>query len=367
MEWLEALILGVVQGITEFLPVSSDGHLTITQMAFAWLTGQSRSGQENLFFDIMLHVGTLAAILLYYRSAIWQGGRGFLLDAKDVPPGFDRKSVLRVGLLAAVATSPLVPFALFFKKRLEEMFQSSQAAGVGFLITAAVLLLVSHRMKGPDGEKGPAQTTWLDALLIGIAQMFAPLPGVSRSGLTIAAALHLGFSRTWSVGFSLLIAVPAICGAAVFELKDAIKDPAALGLTPERIAQTLAATVVAGLVGYLAILWLIRVVRDGRLWYFSVYLIALGALVLALSRVSGGSRDGGGAKALDRTAGRGDSRSADRRTGAGAWLFMDRADSASSRPVDVQADLDVLRHSDGGRAAGLLLVRSLANGQAPGG
>ena len=282
MEWLESLILGVVQGITEFLPVSSDGHLTITQMAFAWLTGQSRSGQENLFFDIMLHVGTLAAILLYYRNAIWQGARGFLLDATDVPPGFDRQSVLRVGLLAAVATSPLVPFALFFKKRLEEMFQSSQAAGVGFLITAAVLLLVSYRLQGPDGEKGPAQTTWLDALLIGIAQMFAPLPGVSRSGLTIAAALGLGFSRTWSVGFSLLIAVPAICGAAVFELKDAIKDPAALGLTPDRIAQTLAATVVAGLVGYLAILWLIRVVRAGRLWYFSVYLIALGTLVLAL-------------------------------------------------------------------------------------
>ena len=100
--------------------------------------------------------------------------------------------MFRVGLLAAVATSPLVPFALFFKKRLEEMFQSSQAAGVGFLITAAVLLLVSLRLRGPEGGKGPAQTTWLDALLIGIAQMFAPLPGVSRSGLTIAAALGAG-------------------------------------------------------------------------------------------------------------------------------------------------------------------------------
>jgi undecaprenyl-diphosphatase len=366
MEWFESLVLGVVQGITEFLPVSSDGHLTITQMAFAWLTGESRSGQENLFFDIMLHVGTLAAILLYYRSAIWQGARGLLLDASDVPPGFDRKSVFRVGLLAAVATSPLVPFALFFKKRLEEMFQSSQAAGVGFLITAAVLL-VSYRLKGSDGEKGPAQTTWLDALLIGIAQMFAPLPGVSRSGLTVAAALGLGFSRTWSVGFSLLIAVPAICGAAVFELKDAIKDPAALGLTPDRMAQTLAATVVAGLVGYLAILWLIRVVRAGRLWYFSVYLIVLGALVLALSRVSGGSRDGGGAKALDRTTGRGDSRSADRRTGAGAGLFVDRAHPAGSRPVDFQADVLSPRHGAGGRSPGLLLGRFVANGPAGGG
>jgi undecaprenyl-diphosphatase len=367
MDWFEALVLGVVQGITEFLPVSSDGHLTITQMAFAWLTGQSRSGQENLFFDIMLHVGTLAAILVYYRAAIWQGARGFLLGAEDVPPGFDRQSVLRVGLLAAVATSPLVPFALFFKKRLEEMFQSSQAAGVGFLITAAVLLLVSYRLQGPDGGKGPAQTTWHDALLIGIAQMFAPLPGVSRSGLTIAAALGLGFSRVWSVGFSLLIAVPAICGAAVFELKDAIKDPGSLGLTPDRIAQTLAATVVAGLVGYLAILWLIRVVRAGRLWYFSVYLIALGALVLALSSMSGGSRNGGGAKALDRTAGSGAPRSARRRAGAGAGLPVDRANAAGSRPVDVQADAVFARRAAGGRAPDLLLVRSLAHGSARGG
>ena len=224
MEWLESLVLGVVQGITEFLPVSSDGHLAITQQAFAWLTGHSRSGQENLFFDIMLHAGTLAAILFYFRAVIVEGARGFLLGAGDVRPGLDRASVVRAGLLAAVATSPLVPFALFFKKRLEETFQSSQAAGVGFLITAAVLLLVSVRLKGPEGGKGLAQTTWVDALLIGIAQMFAPLPGVSRSGLTIAAALALGLSRTWSVGFSLLIAVPAICGAVVFELKDVIKD-----------------------------------------------------------------------------------------------------------------------------------------------
>ena len=86
MEWLESLILGAVQGVTEFLPVSSDGHLAITQQAFAWLTGRSRSGQEDLFFDIMLHVGTLVAILLYYRNAIWQGARGFLPNATDVPP-----------------------------------------------------------------------------------------------------------------------------------------------------------------------------------------------------------------------------------------------------------------------------------------
>ncbi|QEH33840.1 Undecaprenyl-diphosphatase [Aquisphaera giovannonii] len=319
MEWFESLLLGVIQGVTEFLPVSSDGHLAITQQAFAWLTGHRRTGKEDLFFDIMLHVGTLCAILFHYRKEIIEGARGFLTDAKARPadldtdsgdpaadktvrPGFDRASIFRVGLLAAVATSPLVPFALLFKKKLEEAFQSTTAAGVGFLITASALLIVTWRMRGQDGRKDAATMTWLDALLIGIAQTAAPLPGVSRSGMTIAAALLLGLTRTWSVGFSLLIAVPAICGAAVFELKDAVKDPAALGLTPDRIGQTLAATVLAGIVGYFAILWLIQVVRGGRLWYFSVYLIGLGSLVLALSAISGGSPDAGPAKSLDRTA-----------------------------------------------------------------
>jgi undecaprenyl-diphosphatase len=358
MEWLESLILGVVQGITEFLPVSSDGHLAITQQAFAWLTGRSRSGQEDLFFDIMLHAGTLAAILFCFRREIAEGARGLLVGASDVRPGLDRASVVRAGLLAAVATSPLVPFALFFKKRLEEMFQSSQAAGVGFLITAAVLCLVSVRMKGPEGEKGLGQTTWLDALLIGLAQMFAPLPGVSRSGLTIAAALALGLSRSWSVGFSLLIAVPAICGAVVFELKDVIKDHHALGLTPDRIGQTVAATVVAGLVGYFAILWLFRVVRARRLWYFSVYLIVLGSLVLTLSAIYGGSPNAGPAQTMDRSAGRRDPRPIAGGTGGSAGRPLDHAHAAGTRPDRPRVDT-----SEPGRPAciaGLLLERSLA-------
>jgi undecaprenyl-diphosphatase len=118
--------------------------------------------------------------------------------------------------------------------------------------------------------------TWVDALVIGVAQAFAPLPGVSRSGLTIAAALARGLARPWAVGFSLLIAVPTILGAAGYELlKSAEKPP-----STERIAQILAATALAGLVGYLAILWLVRIVNANRLWYFSVYLFLLAGLIL---------------------------------------------------------------------------------------
>jgi undecaprenyl-diphosphatase len=278
MEWFEALVLGLVQGLTEFLPVSSDGHLSITQQAFARLTGRGRTGAENLFFDVMLHLGTLAAIAIYFRAVVGTAARG-LLGSNGVAPAYRREAVIRTGLLAGIATLPLVPDALFLKDFLEKTFESTAAAGVGFLITAAVLA-VTIRLHG--GEKGPAETTWRDALLIGIAQMFAPLPGVSRSGLTVATALGLGLSRSWAVGFSLLMAVPAILGAAVFELRKVD----ASSLTADRVAQTIAATILAGVVGYGAIIWLVKIVRLGRLWCFSVYLVALGAAVLAAAALS---------------------------------------------------------------------------------
>jgi undecaprenyl-diphosphatase len=292
MEWLKAIVLGVVQGITEFLPISSDGHLLITQNVFDWLTGTRSSGEENLFFDVILHLGTTAAILVYYRREIAAGLRG-LLGASDVPEGFRRPEVIRVGVLAAIATTPLIPLALFFMKWIKRSFEGITVAGVGFLITAMILLLTAW-LSRRNGTKGPAEMSWREALLIGIAQMFAPLPGVSRSGLTIAAGLALGLSRPWAVGFSLLIAVPAILGAAVKEIKDI--DPATL--TTDYVAQALAATVVAGVVGYAAITWLVRIVRTGRIWYFSVYLIVVGMLVLAVA-MSGGLADAGRSSTLD--------------------------------------------------------------------
>ncbi len=275
MAWLEALVLGLVQGITEFLPVSSDGHLLLTENLFAWLTGQTKSGKENLFFFVILHLGTTCAILYYHRKSIVQGFRG-LAGSEDVAPGFHRAQVVRAGLLAALATSPLVPFALFLKKPLEKTFEGTTVAAYGFILTAAVLMATAW-LSRKDGAKGPAEMSWLDALLIGIAQMVAPLPGVSRSGVTIAAALALGLSRTWAVNFSLLIAVPAILGAVVFEIKDV--NPSVL--TVDKLAQAAAGTIVAGLVGYFAIIWLTRVVRSGRLWCFSLYLIVLAIIVLS--------------------------------------------------------------------------------------
>src|SRR5438270_11739647 len=133
MEWLEAMVLGIVQGITEFLPVSSDGHLLVTQNIFARLTGIAHSGKENLFFDVMLHLGTTVAILVYNRAAIAKAWRG-LLGSDDVPAGFRRPELIRIGLLAAVATSPLIPLALGVKDKIEATFEGVTVAGYGFLV-----------------------------------------------------------------------------------------------------------------------------------------------------------------------------------------------------------------------------------------
>ena len=295
MDWIESLALGVVQGLTEFLPISSDGHLNITQLGFNALTGRSKDVEEEIFFIVMLHVGTLLAIVLHYRQQAIAGAKGLLTDSPEVSPPFRRAAVIRTGLLAFLATLPLIPDKLFFMKYIEEAFKSLTATGAGFLITAAILIM-TIRLKG--GDKGPAETSWLDALLVGIAQMFAPLPGVSRSGLTISAALALGFSKTWAVNFSLMMAVPAILGATVFELRKL--DPSTL--SGERVAQIVASTALAGAIGYLAIVWLLRLVRSGRLWYFSVYLVLLGLGLIAVDQwTSAGRRpDARPSQALDR-------------------------------------------------------------------
>jgi undecaprenyl-diphosphatase len=290
----------VLQGLTEFLPVSSSGHLAVGSALFRSI-GEVGSSPDGLFFAVMLHVGTLAAILLYYRRVSWEGARHL------IGGGLGRSKVVRSGLLAVVATLPAVVVGLTLKEEVDQAFRSVVVPGFAFLVTAALLLMTTRMV---EGTKGPLESTWTDALIIGLAQAVAITPGISRSGSTIVAALALGFSRPWAVGFSLLMAVPAILGAAVLEVREI--DPQSL--TPEFIRLTAVASAVSGLVGYGAIVWLVRIVRAGRLWYFSVYLVLLSATVLgtvALSRVSRlesesrGMTDGQGrrSEALDRPTG----------------------------------------------------------------
>lgn len=354
MSWLVALVLGAIQGVTEFLPISSDGHLAVATQAFAALRGTRVDGAESLFFNVMLHLGTLGAILVYYRDPVALTFRG-ALGAPKVPLPFRRTALIRTGALAAVATLPAVVVGLCFKDQVEAATASPAMAAAGFLVTATVLLL-TLRLSG--GSKGADRTTWLDALLIGTGQAFAILPGVSRSGMTIATALGLGLSRSWSVGFSLLMAVPAILGAVTLELKEV--DPATL--TPERIGQTVAATLLAGLVGYGAIIWLIRIVRGGRLWYFSVYLVVLAGAVLLSFPIRGGV-DAGSAPTTpldrsDRVVSLGARPGAD---GDDAAVAGDRPDGGRPRPGPPAADPGRVGR---GRDAGLDLGGPLGRGGA---
>ena len=272
LEWVRAILLGLIQGVTEFLPISSDGHLSLLQiLSQGWGEKSQETGPYHVFFDVMLHVGTTVAILVHYRKQIAAGIKGFLGDP-HVPDFYVRPALFRLAGLVFVALLPLLPVVLV-KDKIEETYENLYVVGFGFL-TTAVVLLVTHFLSG--GKKGPDTMTWVDALLIGCAQALAPLPGVSRSGLTIAAALMRGCTTSWSVGFSLAIAVPAIGGATLLQLRKLLH----MELSSSQIAQILLASTIAGLVGYVAILWLLRIVRSERLWYFSVYLFVLSAVIL---------------------------------------------------------------------------------------
>ena len=272
MEWVRAIVLGLIQGITEFLPISSDGHLSLLQiLSQGWGDSAQETGSYHVFFDVMLHVGTTVAILVHYRKQIAAGIKGLLGDP-HVPDLYTRPALIRLAKLVFIALLPLLPVVLV-KDRIEETYENLWVVGFGFLTTGAVLLL-THFLSG--GKKGPDSMTWVDALVIGCAQALAPLPGVSRSGLTIASALIRGCSKSWSVGFSLAIAVPAIGGATLLELRKLLH----MELAASQIAQILVASTIAGVVGYTAILWLLKIVRSERLWIFSVYLFLLSALIL---------------------------------------------------------------------------------------
>lgn len=292
MSWIEALILGVVQGITEFLPISSDGHLALFQHVFASRRGTVVDGGESLFFNVMLHLGTLAAILLYYRVTARDVVQS-ALDQGTPAPVYTRATLIKGAFLAGMATLPAVVVGLTLKDLVESATANPWIAAAGFLVTATALLL-TLKMRG--GNRTIEQTTWAHALLIGCAQALAILPGVSRSGMTISTALALGFTRPWAVGFSLLMAVPAITGAGILELKDL--DPSRL--SSAEVQQILAATLVSAAVGYIAVAALIRVVRAGWLWYFSVYLVVIAAYLFATFTPSGALRHERAETAVDR-------------------------------------------------------------------
>jgi len=283
MSLLQAIGLGVLQGLTEFLPVSSSGHLVLLER---WMGLQSES-PAMLFFDAAVHVGTLVATvavfgrpLVKFAARLWFETRWLLAaggssDSASTAAGNGparRFFALRIVGLTVIACVVTVAIALGFEGPLKSAFSSPAAVGVGWLVTAA-LLLATHWAARPRGgwrELGAAK-----AALIGVAQGMAIVPGISRSGSTICAAWLVGLRRRWAVQFSFLIAAVPILGATA---KTALEAVAAaqgkIGSLP--LVPILAGTVAAALVGYLALSWLVRLVRQARLWWFGPYCLVLG-------------------------------------------------------------------------------------------
>ena len=257
MSILEAIVLGAVQGITEFLPVSSSGHLVLLQR----ILGIS---EPTLFFDTMLHVGTLAAVFIVLWKDIW----AILCRPVQKLTGF-----------LILATLPMVVIALVFKDAVEAAFHSPTFLGFLFLVTATVLV-VSEVLSRRSGKQRTADDmTWVDALVIGLFQGAAIMPAISRSGMTLSGALIRKLDRDFAARFSFLLSIPAILGALVFQLKDLFGGEgnfeAGISLVP-----IIAGTLTAALVGVFSVRLMLKIVRERSLFGFAIYVSILGILII---------------------------------------------------------------------------------------
>lgn len=258
---LKALALGVVQGLTEFLPISSSGHL----VAFSEVLGTGLG--QNVAFDVALHAATLLAILVYFRRRVASILKGMVSRSS----GFS-KGEGRVGWLILLGTIPAAIFGLLFERPIERAFSSLGLTGVCFLVTAAVLILADRLgEKKKESNIGP-----FDALLIGMAQAIALLPGISRSGMTIVAGLWRGLSKEEAPQFAFLLSVPAILGATAFKAEE-------MFFGPIQWPELTVGFVASFLSGLLAIWVMLGVVRRNKLSYFSPYLTLIGAASVVAS------------------------------------------------------------------------------------
>ncbi len=267
MDTLSAVALGILQGITEFLPVSSSGHLVIGQHLLGWQ-------EPNLFFDVSLHVGTFLAVALVFRRDIVflvQGGLKWLRHPL-ADHSYPRDEARRLFTLVLWGTIPTVILGFAFKDLFERLFTSVTAVGFSLLVTGTLLWLT--RRKVSSWGKGPFDIRFRHAALIGLVQGLAITPGISRSGSTIAVALLLGFQREWAGRFSFLLFVPAVLGAMLLESLH-------LKAIPNPVGPVLWGTVAAAITGYVALRFLLATVRRGRFHLFAPYCWALGAVCLA--------------------------------------------------------------------------------------
>lgn len=275
MTYFSAIFLGLIQGIAEFLPISSSGHLAFFQEVVGIV-----NGEENMFFDVLLHLGTLAAVFVAYWSEIKALILEFftMIGVRKLPKGQkpDRLS-RRMILFIILGTLPLF-LVLPVKDRVEGLYSNAIFIGCAFLITG-LLLFLSDRFN--HGNKDIKSASILDVLIVGVGQALATVPGISRSGTTISAGLSRGFGREFAVKFSFLLSIPAVLGANILSLIDAIQEGIDWSLMP----MYLAGVAVAAISGYLAIRLLKYISQKGSFGGFCYYCWGIGLVTLILSLV----------------------------------------------------------------------------------
>jgi undecaprenyl-diphosphatase len=267
---LGVIVLGVIQGVTEFLPVSSSGHLVIGSLVF-------KLAEPSMLLDIVLHIGTLLPVLWLYRMDLW----AMIRSLASLPKIRERWSLdpgLRLAVTAVVATIPTGLMGVFGKSHFEALFASPRAVSIALMITGVILMLTRLRPQSElSPEEGFRSLGLGRALAIGVAQGIAITPGISRSGTTIAAALLLGVEREMAAKFSFVLSIPAIIGAVVLELLGGSKGD------PWRM-EYLWGIAASMLIGYLALIFVVQMVKRGRVYWFSFYLwpVGLGLLIYTL-------------------------------------------------------------------------------------
>lgn len=280
MDWLDTLILGIVQGLTEYLPVSSSGHLEISRQ----ILGQDLDGGVAMELDLMLHVATVLSTIVVLWHEFWPLVKSFFT--------FKRDNNFYYVCKILVSCIPVGIVGVLLEKQIEKFFEGNLVVvGICLLVTAALLCFAyftrtREALRHPSGPQG-RDITWLDAFIIGCGQAVAVLPGLSRSGTTIATGILLGDNREKVAQFSFLMVIIPILGKGLLDLKDMLMpDPATAGEAAAAAVDPVALLVgfiASFIVGCLACKWMLSIVKKGKLVWFAVYCVLAGALCIGWS------------------------------------------------------------------------------------
>jgi undecaprenyl-diphosphatase len=265
MDAFQAIVLGIVQGLTEFLPISSSGHLRIVPAFFGW-------EDPGAAFTAVIQLGTMAAVLLYFRADLLRIAVAWFRSLRD--PAMRSDLDARMGWYIGLGTIPIAIFGFVFSDQIESGARDLYLIGTTLIVFGLVLLAADRTARQ---TRGLPDLTQRDGIFIGFAQALALVPGVSRSGATITGGLLLGFDRESAARYSFLLSVPAVVLSGLFELRK-IGESGGAGAVP-----TVIATLLAFVVGYASIAFLLRWLTSHSLTVFVVYRVVLGALVIALT------------------------------------------------------------------------------------